>query len=668
MLNLSRVLSIAANLVALLSLAACGGGSGYGGGGGGTPPPTYSIGGSLSGLGAGLSVVLRDNGGDNLTVSANVAFTFVTKVASGGAYAVTVMTQPTGQTCVVTGGTGTASANVSNVAVACTSNPSSNTFTTAAGAVKMDASAGTIGNASVVAAPAGAPSGISTPFGWFTFSITGLTSGATVTLTYTVPSGFTLVGFEKCINGACSALSGATISGNTLSYTVTDGGPGDADGAANGTITDPGAIVVMSSTTYSIGGMVSGLGSGLSVVLQDNGGDNKTVNANGLFTFATSVSSGGAYAVTVLTQPTGQACVITGGTGTASANVSSVAVSCSTVMAGVGRFLYGANNGDGTISAYTINSTTGALSVMGGSPYAAGTQPYELKVDPSGKYLYVVNENAGTVSAFSINTVNGLLTAVAGSPFAVGTLPESLTFDSSGTHLYVANVTSNNISAFSINATTGALTAITGSPFTVSGTNPQPQSIGTAGNFVYVVNGGTNTAAAFAVTAGTGALTAALTMATGVSPYSMAIDPSGAVAYVANAGTAGSSISAYTINSTTGALTPNAGNPLAIQPGNYLSIDPLGKFLFVPGATGVSVYPINTTTAALGTPAAGSPFVTGNNPYSVRVDPSGKFAYVANDGSGTVSAFTLNSSTGVLTAVTGSPFTAGQFPDFLAID
>ena len=572
----TRISGIASSLLLLSVLTACGGGSGYGGGGGGT---TYSIGGSVSGLGTGLSVVLQDNGGDNLSVSANGAFTFATKIASAGAYAVTVMTQPTGQTCAVTGGSGTASANVSGVAVACTSNPSSNTFTTAAGTVTLDASAGTIGNASIVAAPAGAPSGISTPFGWFSFNITGLASGASVTLTYTVPSGFTLIGFEKCINGSCSALSGVTISGNTLRYTVTDGGTGDADGAANGTITDPIAIVATGA-----------------------------------------------------------------------------------------RFLYSANNGDGTISAYTINLSTGALTVMGGSPYAAGTQPYELKVDPSGKFLYAVNENAGRVSAFSINSANGSLTAVPGSPFTVGTLPESLTFDRLGAYLYVANVTSSNISAFSINATTGVLTAISGSPFVVAGTNPQPQSITTAGKFVYVVNGGTNNVAVFAVAEGTGALSAASTATAGTSPYSIAVDASGAVAYVANAGSLGSSISAFTINSTTGALTPNAGNPVAIQPGNYLSIDPLGKFLFVPVGTGVSVYPINTATAALGTPVTGSPFSTGNNPYSVRVDPSAKFAYVANDGSGTVSAFTFNSSTGVLTAVAGSPFTAGLLPDFLAID
>ena len=83
-------------------LSACGGG---GGGGGGTitpPPQSYTIGGTVSGLTA-SGLVLQNNGGDNLTVAANAtSFTFPTKVAANGAYAVTVMTQPTNETCTVT--------------------------------------------------------------------------------------------------------------------------------------------------------------------------------------------------------------------------------------------------------------------------------------------------------------------------------------------------------------------------------------------------------------------------------------------------------------------------------------------------------------------------------------------------------------------------------------
>ena len=66
---------------------------------------SYTIGGTVSGLSG--TVVLNDNGGDNLTVTANGSFAFPTQLASGAAYAVTVKTQPSGQTCTVSSGTGT---------------------------------------------------------------------------------------------------------------------------------------------------------------------------------------------------------------------------------------------------------------------------------------------------------------------------------------------------------------------------------------------------------------------------------------------------------------------------------------------------------------------------------------------------------------------------------
>ena len=81
----------------------------------------YTIGGTVSGLSG--SVVLQNNGTDNETVSSDGAFTFSTAITESSPYAVTVLTQPTGQTCTVTNGSGTVgSVNVANVVVACISN------------------------------------------------------------------------------------------------------------------------------------------------------------------------------------------------------------------------------------------------------------------------------------------------------------------------------------------------------------------------------------------------------------------------------------------------------------------------------------------------------------------------------------------------------------------
>src|SRR5579864_3592975 len=86
-----------------------------------TNPVTATIGGTVSGLVANSSVILQNNGGDSLTITANGAFTFKTPVTGADVYAVTVVTQPVNpnQICTVTGGSGVATANVTNVAVNC---------------------------------------------------------------------------------------------------------------------------------------------------------------------------------------------------------------------------------------------------------------------------------------------------------------------------------------------------------------------------------------------------------------------------------------------------------------------------------------------------------------------------------------------------------------------
>ena len=64
--------------------------------------------------------MLQDNGGDDLSVSTNGAFSFATKLANGAAYSVTVKTNPSGQSCSVANGAGTiAGTNIANVAVTC---------------------------------------------------------------------------------------------------------------------------------------------------------------------------------------------------------------------------------------------------------------------------------------------------------------------------------------------------------------------------------------------------------------------------------------------------------------------------------------------------------------------------------------------------------------------
>ena len=90
--------------------------------------------------------------------------------------------------------------------------------------------------------------------------------------------------------------------------------------------------VTCQPSTYTIGGSISGV-SGTGLVLQDNGADSLSINPNQTsFTFATPVTSGGVYSVTVLTPPSSETCSVTNGSGTTVGNVNNIQITCSAVV------------------------------------------------------------------------------------------------------------------------------------------------------------------------------------------------------------------------------------------------------------------------------------------------------------------------------------------------
>jgi 6-phosphogluconolactonase (cycloisomerase 2 family) len=80
----------------------------------------------------------------------------------------------------------------------------------------------------------------------------------------------------------------------------------------------------------------------------------------------------------------------------------------------------------------------------------------------------------------------------------------------------------------------------------------------------------------------------------------------------------------------------------------------------------VTAYSITPSSGAL--TLSGSPVAAGAFPIDLVIDPSGQFAYVANDDSGDVSVYSIDTATGVLTQVAHSPFAAGTDPRSIAID
>ena len=389
-------------------LAACSGipsSSGGGGGGGGTS--TYTVSGTVTGL-TGTGLVLVDNGTDTLTVAANAtSFTFNTAVAKGGAYAVTVGTQPTnpGQTCTVTNGSGTATANVTNVAVACVSEY------TIGGTVTGLSGSGLV-----------------------------LADNATDTLTIS-GTGTVQFTFKTLVNGPYNVTVQTQPTNPTQTCTVSNG-----SGSATANVTN---VQVACTSKFSIGGTVTGL-TGTGLVLQDNGGDNLTLAAGATtFTFATLVP--GAYSVTVLTQPSNpvQTCVVTNGAGAAAANVTNVAVTCSsgfsiggTVNGLTGAGLVLEDNGGDDLTITGTGSIKFAFATL-----VTGTYAVTVKTQPTNptQNCMVTNGTGSaaapvtnvTVTCGAVFTIGGTVTGLIGTGLVLedtlGTTLDQLPINGTGT-------------------------------------------------------------------------------------------------------------------------------------------------------------------------------------------------------------------------------------------
>jgi 6-phosphogluconolactonase (cycloisomerase 2 family) len=222
--------------------------------------------------------------------------------------------------------------------------------------------------------------------------------------------------------------------------------------------------------------------------------------------------------------------------------------------------------------------------------------------------------------------------------------------------------------------------------FTIApgGVNPRsvaiaPDSTGKFGKFAYVANLLTNNVSMYTINPTTGALTSTGTIPEGNSPLSVAVDPSGNFAYVANDGIcddlihALGDVSMYTIDATTGTLT-STGTIVAGQCANSVAVDPSGKFAYVANSgdcdynfgsiSTYSINPFNGTLSSTGT------INTGYCSQSVAVAPDasgkfGKFAYVANYDNG-VLIYTIDLATGLLTPA--GTVAAGTNSQSVAVD
>jgi len=340
------------------------------------------------------------------------------------------------------------------------------------------------------------------------------------------------------------------------------------------------------------------------------------------------------------------------------------------------EFVAVVNNGSNTVSVFSVNLSTGALTQVSGSPFSTGGLPDSVAFSPSlsGKeFIAVANYNDNTVSVYSMNTSTGALTQVSGSPFSTGSLPYSVAFSpslSGNEFVAVANNSDDTVSVYSMNTSTGALTQVSGSPF-ATGTEPVSVAFSpslSGNDFAAVANNDDNTVSVYSVNTSTGALTqvSGSPFSAGTSPTSVAFTPSlsgNEFAAVANANS--SNVSVYAVNTSTGALTQVSGSPFAA--GTLTTSAAFSPFLSgneLIAATSqsdsdVSVFSVNTSTGAL-TQVSGSPFSTGMSPKLVAFSPSGGLLATSNDGGNSVSVFSVGPPSAAITSPAGgATYTAG---------
>lgn len=355
-------------------------------------------------------------------------------------------------------------------------------------------------------------------------------------------------------------------------------------------------------------------------------------------------------------------------------------------------FVYVLNtkNSEGTISAYTIDSVSGAITQVANSPFDSGGQyPIADAISNNNKWLYVVHEINNTVVQFKIGTDGKLYkSATYNTP---GTYPIAMAIDPTSKYLYVVDSyapgfngvappninplqtntvpTQGCVAVYTISQSDGSLTAPQSCfPIGVPVLGSQPIGI-TATAFVpylYVADQGTHSIYAYSVQAGQLTPLAANNFQAGVKPSAIVSDPSGRFVYVTDQYQ--NEILGYNILSG-GALQSQLNGPFPTDLYPYsMVVDPRGKFLYVTNynANNVFAYAINPAT---GNPSklSGGPFSTGTGPTCVAIEPAyGRYVYTANFLDNTVSGFKLDPATGVLVNVLNTPFPAGGQPTCIA--
>ena len=336
------------------------------------------------------------------------------------------------------------------------------------------------------------------------------------------------------------------------------------------------------------------------------------------------------------------------------------------------QFVYVAGPGTNETFEFRIQSN-GALVPLGTPNFPVGSNPVALKPHTSGDFLYIADFSGNDVTLLDINQSNGNLSVPVSISIVNPTNPPNIfATDKGPVSLAMSPIVTISICGKPDRGQCYRVTQLIRARgvwelsrarrlrrFAIpdsTGSHPSSVAISPTGNFLFVANGTEGTIAVFSI-GGNGALAQAglpTSVGAGATPTSIAVEHSGRFLYVTDP--AHNAVLGFSIQA--GVLSPINGSPfLAGSAPAGLGIDPQGALLYVAnsGSNNVSAYAIDSSTGALGQ-VTGSPFPTGGvGPSAVAVDADTSFAYVTEAGSHDVAAFNI-ASNGALAPVKGSPF------------
>jgi 6-phosphogluconolactonase (cycloisomerase 2 family) len=339
-------------------------------------------------------------------------------------------------------------------------------------------------------------------------------------------------------------------------------------------------------------------------------------------------------------------------------------------LLGQGTFVY-TNNDDfflNSVSAFSVGAN-GSLVPVAGSPFATGGTgsgtlfaPNRITTAIVKDFLYAGNERSNDVSAFSINPTTGVLTLVAGSPFATGGIAGggiSLATTPDDNFLIAANSASENLTVYSI-AANGALSLVPGSPFPAGpGGLLYGIKITPDGKFLAVARDAGVSMFSISALGGLMAVPGSPFTAGGTGVASgIDCNCSSSQLFIGEGGD-GTIVSVQNI-ALNGALSPVSGSPF-IGPGvnsAVVVLNPDDSKLFVSNQVSKSVTVFSVAATGALTLVPGSPFPAGpGTPSGMATNQAGTFLYAA-EATSLISGFSIAPS-GALTSVPGSPFSTG---------